>query len=84
MKNEHHIVKLQALWRGYNARKLVAFIKQSKRVNSNKTLFLPSYFIHYELNTDLKQIVDRQQVFHNGRIKGNSVKVSQVQSRSLA
>lgn len=33
-KNIRHIVKLQALWRGYSARKVVAFVKQTKRVSA--------------------------------------------------
>ena len=32
-KNMHLIVKIQSLWRGYSGRKLVNFIKQTKRVS---------------------------------------------------
>ena len=35
-KNMRLIVKIQALWRGYSGRKLVNFIKQTKRVRTHR------------------------------------------------
>ena len=35
-KNMRLIVKIQALWRGYSGRKLVNFIKQTKRVRRHR------------------------------------------------